>query len=310
MVYRVGSHGSSVNLIQRRLASLGLYKGPVDGNFGGGTDAALRAYQKKQGLTVDGVVGEITWKKLFPSMTTPSDPVPYNLNRKVLELTGTFETSSPPPECFSAINGDFDGQGISFGALQWNLGQGTLQALLSRMAVDHQELMSDIFGLKYPELVRNLLSTGNRKAHVIWSKTIQDSRGRIIEPWLGYFKVLGRTTEFQQIQIDAADVISDRAASMTREYGLKSQRAIALMFDIVVQNGGIPNVVKSRILRERKNNELDMLFVIADCRADAVNPRWVEDVRARKQTIAAGAGVVHGRYYNLESQYGITLDLV
>lgn len=37
----------------------------VDGTFGDGTDYAVRAYQKKFDLTVDGIVGEKTWKKLI-----------------------------------------------------------------------------------------------------------------------------------------------------------------------------------------------------------------------------------------------------
>jgi hypothetical protein len=45
-----------------------------------------------------------------------------------LALTGSFETGKLPPDCFSALAGDFDGQGLSFGALQWNIEQGSLQA--------------------------------------------------------------------------------------------------------------------------------------------------------------------------------------
>ena len=34
--------------------------------------------------------------------------------------------------------------------------------------------------------------------------------------------------------------------------------------------------------------------------------RWAADVLSRKRTIALGAGVVHGRPYNLERDFGIT----
>ncbi len=40
--------------VQERLKGLGYYKGDVDGNFGSGTKAAIEAFQKKNGLPVDG----------------------------------------------------------------------------------------------------------------------------------------------------------------------------------------------------------------------------------------------------------------
>ena len=38
---------------------------PIDGSFGSKTDAAVRAYQKSKGLTVDGIVGAKTWGSLL-----------------------------------------------------------------------------------------------------------------------------------------------------------------------------------------------------------------------------------------------------
>jgi hypothetical protein len=35
--------------------------GPIDGNFGPRTEAAVRAYQTQQNITVDGIVGDQTW---------------------------------------------------------------------------------------------------------------------------------------------------------------------------------------------------------------------------------------------------------
>ena len=54
-----------VKLIQRELKTLGYNVGPVDGIFGPKTDAAVKAVQTDQALTVDGIVGPITWKALF-----------------------------------------------------------------------------------------------------------------------------------------------------------------------------------------------------------------------------------------------------
>ena len=61
---RLGSKGEAVRTIQRKLKELGYYTGSVDGDFGEATDKAVKAFQKANGLTADGKVGEQTLKKL------------------------------------------------------------------------------------------------------------------------------------------------------------------------------------------------------------------------------------------------------
>lgn len=54
-----GSKGESVKVLQRRLNI------EDDGDFGSGTEAAVRHYQAQHGLTVDGKVGNETWTSLL-----------------------------------------------------------------------------------------------------------------------------------------------------------------------------------------------------------------------------------------------------
>ncbi len=63
-VLRQGSRGAEVKEVQRRLKQWGYYSGTVDGIFGAGTKQAVIAFQKKNGLTADGVVGRATYKAL------------------------------------------------------------------------------------------------------------------------------------------------------------------------------------------------------------------------------------------------------
>ena len=63
-ILRQGSSGSEVKEMQRRLKMWGYYSGSVDGKFGSATKKAVVAFQKKNGLTADGVVGKATYKAL------------------------------------------------------------------------------------------------------------------------------------------------------------------------------------------------------------------------------------------------------
>lgn len=58
--YRKGSSGSMVTQIQKKLKEWGYYNGDADGIFGSLTEKAVISFQKKNGLTADGVVGSGT----------------------------------------------------------------------------------------------------------------------------------------------------------------------------------------------------------------------------------------------------------
>ena len=55
-----GSKGDSVKLIQAVVGA-----NPVDGDFGPGTEAKVKAWQLSNGLKTDGVIGPISWSKMF-----------------------------------------------------------------------------------------------------------------------------------------------------------------------------------------------------------------------------------------------------
>ena len=315
-VYQRGSKGPEVLRIQSRLAELGINPGPIDGIFGGSTEVAVRAFQQREGLQIDGRVGSNTWAALFNGgkIETPSL---FNqpLAHRCLALTGAFETDQPPPECFAGLSGDFDGQGISFGVCQWNLGQGSLQPMLEEMNQNHTDILLQIFDQQYPEFVAMLGSS--RQEQLAWARSIQNPKHVLIEPWRGQFRALGRRPEFQGIQGEHAAKLYEDAQALCVDCGVFSGRAVALMFDIKVQNGSISKLVKAQIgqdfsLLDTSADPTDLevarLRIIANRRAEAANSQWVEDVRARKLAIANGAGLVHGNHYNLAEQYGITLE--
>ena len=84
-----GSRGESVKTLQERLNAKGYNAGSVDGIFGKNTQAAVMAFQKANGLAADGIVGKLTWAKLYDttaalpaaSTTAGTQPMVYRGSR-------------------------------------------------------------------------------------------------------------------------------------------------------------------------------------------------------------------------------------
>lgn len=66
-----GASGNEVKKLQEKLNSKG-YSLDVDGQFGAKTQAAVRDYQKKNNLSVDGIVGNATWGSLNSTSNSKS----------------------------------------------------------------------------------------------------------------------------------------------------------------------------------------------------------------------------------------------
>ena len=61
---KYGSRGTEVRTIQEKLKRWGYYSGSVDGIYGSQTVSAVKSFQKKNGLTVDGIAGTQTLKAM------------------------------------------------------------------------------------------------------------------------------------------------------------------------------------------------------------------------------------------------------
>lgn len=96
---RKGSTGSEVRKVQEELKRRGFYTGLVDGVFGSLTESAVREFQRRNGLVVDGIVGNTTLSAL-------SLPLPGSI---LSPQRGTVEvdtSNKPPLEVLNAINID------------------------------------------------------------------------------------------------------------------------------------------------------------------------------------------------------------
>lgn len=86
---KYGSRSEEVKQIQTKLKNWGYYKGSVDGIYGSGTLAAVKSFQKKNGLTVDGIAGTKTLQAMgiFSSSSSGSS---NSSNSSSLNLISRF----------------------------------------------------------------------------------------------------------------------------------------------------------------------------------------------------------------------------
>ena len=91
---RKGSRGNEVKAVQQALKDRGLYTGSVDGIFGSATEAAVKKFQKQQGLTADGIAGPQTLKRL--GITIGAAPQANSANINLLARIISAEARGEP----------------------------------------------------------------------------------------------------------------------------------------------------------------------------------------------------------------------
>lgn len=83
---KYGSRGSEVRTIQEKLKRWGYYNGNIDGIYGSQTTAAVKSFQRKNGLTVDGIAGTRTLNAMgiYTSSNTSSSSSSYSSDINLL----------------------------------------------------------------------------------------------------------------------------------------------------------------------------------------------------------------------------------
>jgi peptidoglycan hydrolase-like protein with peptidoglycan-binding domain len=84
----------AVRDLQEALKTLGYDPGPIDGSFGATTETGVKAFQQRRGITVDGIVGKVTWINIDeadqsePVLTIGSTGLPVRRAQKRMSLVG------------------------------------------------------------------------------------------------------------------------------------------------------------------------------------------------------------------------------
>jgi len=283
--------GPLIKSVQARLNAQGFSAGPADGIWGNQTEAALRKWQESHHIEPTGTLDEETWEELMRA------PLPA-LSERALQLTGAWEGTG-----YGRTNGNFDGQGITWGVVGFTWGNGELQRILNEVRALHPATFRAAFGALEEQMV-DILSRPLAE-QMEWAQSISTKGGEQIAPeWAAAFKALGDAPEVQAIENNHAQHYWDAAIAFARNFALKSETALALCFDVAVQNritGSMIEEIHSRIRRQAGRSEVDKMRVIASVVADRANPKYHRDVLNRKMTFVLGQGEVHGDQYDIGS---------
>lgn len=255
----------------------------------------------------------------------------------LVKITGTFENSGDP---YQGVSGDFDGQGISCGVLQWNIGQNSLQPLVK--AVGQQVVLSTMpmFGQEMWAACNAPLSRG---LEIVRS---WQSGASLKAPPKAELKKLMGSPQMRQQQESVIDKVAVRAEALAdtwasdRGASRRTIQELVWFFDIITQNGSMKGLTfgnvsdfkaaagpgkaddlvcdwlagttskyagmkdcheNARLWRNAVNDVGLDLLVLSYLRAQLSNLRWRGDVLNRKGALAVKVGYVHGTKFDFSS---------
>lgn len=219
-----------------------------------------------------------------------------------VKITSGFEGTD-----YGTVTGNFDGQGISCGILQWNLGAGTLQKYI----LNHINLMAHEFPVDMTPLW-----TMKPRDSVVWAKDMMlDVNGKLKPEWkIAWQKFLTDPTVVN-VQKAAIGLYFHQAKCICGFLGFSQDnaRAMAFSFDVAVQLWNLDvsqrpaaNLEQAKnilqlydaqnmmIWNEEKLDDCQQILVITShLQALKAKPEWRKNVFARKATIAVGKGIVN-----------------
>ncbi len=220
-----------------------------------------------------------------------------------LQITTYFEGGKSMN--YSALAGDFDGQGTSFGLIQWNFGSNTLGPLLTTMLNADEPAFAACFteDAEYEKL-RTALTTGNQADQLQWARDcIQNNPAA----WQEAFQQLGNHEKFQQIQKQQAAAryhpmavaVIKSLRELSPSFFTKIEfRTYAAVFDLCVQQGSLREAnggsraldqIKLRINKENPTSQLAVMKIVVKERGQTAATRWRNDCISRRMGILTGA---------------------
>lgn len=177
--------------------------------------------------------------------------------------------------------------------------------------LDDAKMIESVTGFNPDNEFHAELSTKNQNS-VNWAVANLYNKSSFKTDWAKQLTQLSIAAGYRSLQVSAALKLHVSALTLFKAFDLKQLRSYLFMFDIVVQNGGIPSAAMTNIFNEFKAhpqwNEVQKLNAILTERLKYVKKEYVKDVQLRKQSIINGTGTVHGSRRDYAKEYCANLS--
>lgn len=175
--------------------------------------------------------------------------VPADWKASAVAITCGFETTGDP---YVMVAGDFDGMGISCGALQWNIGMRSLQPMV-RAAGEH--VVTSAMPVHGAEMWSACNGTVAQGLTIVRSWQTKNAKGiPVLKPApKAELRALFGTQQMRREQNVRIDVKADTALALAtawakdRDLTPPSKRLFCWMFDIATQNGSLEGQTPKKV---------------------------------------------------------------
>jgi hypothetical protein len=348
---RFGSSGEWVEAVQGALKREGFDFLTADGDFGRDTLEAVMAFQRREfgPGKADGVVGPntagalgLSWPRVGAvvaagpaAAAAEAARLPQGWVAAAVKVTCGFEVAGDP---YAGVSGDFDGMGVSCGALQWNIGSNSLQPMVRAVGRARVAALMPTLGAEF------WIGCQGTRAEGLTAVRKWQKGGKLSKVAETELRALMTSPEMRAEQDRAIEAVAERAydgaEAWAAAYGLAqpSQREFLWFFDLTTQNGGLkdigPETVETfmrlnrpdraddvicdylaglsgtsghvkdahhnaKLWRGKGDVEQQTLLALSYLRSLKSNPAWAHVVLNRKGTIAMGEGWVNGKSWTV-----------
>jgi len=229
---------------------------------------------------------------------------------KLLKNTGFFEGN----DGYSNLAGNFDKQGISFGIIQFNFGQGTLEPLLKQYIKENNTEFVNIFGSTKAAELTKVVNEYTEAQQIAWSTGIStgDDNQFVVDSWAKPFRKMGESSKNRDLQKVHAKQYFDRAEGWAHDFDIKSMQGLAFLFDQAVHEWSFTSFSKAKdeVLEKARayknaNGEImpdrDRLSILLDYVRS-------NDGKERRTCIMNGSGTHNGKQYDVDD-FGISYSI-